>query len=106
MWNEQNFPPPSSASRAPQPAPRKPALGGTLGVIAIALGVGLVAGYMLDAHGHTCDQCGNKWWHLGAFNFNDQPAHTCSKCSAVQWWKNGVPLAVREAHDLFGPNHG
>jgi hypothetical protein len=106
--NDQNLPPsmPAHWPFAPAPAqPQKPRQGfSTLGVIAIAVGIGIVAGYVLDAHGHTCD-CGNKWWHLGALNVNNVPGHTCSRCGATQWWKNGVPDEVRQAHDLFGHNH-
>jgi hypothetical protein len=79
----------------PVPAP---ALGGTLGVIALAFGIGVVGAFMLDLHGHQCDQCGHKWRHLGVFNGGDEPAHTCGRCGTVQWWKNGVPQAIKDAH--------
>ena len=74
-------------------APSKPI--GTLGVIAIALGVGVIGAYVLDAHGHTCEACGKRWWHLGAFNLGDPKAHTCASCGTVQWWKNGTPHVFR-----------
>jgi hypothetical protein len=70
---------------------------GTIGVIAIALGIGVLGAYALDAHGHTCEACGKRWWHLGAFNLGDPTAHTCSSCGTVQWWKNGIPHVFRTA---------
>lgn len=89
--------------QAQRPRPRvasapAPALGGTLGVIALAFGIGVVGALMLDVHGHTCDSCGHRWRHLGAFNLGDKDAHTCGRCGAVQWWKNGVPQAIKDAH--------
>lgn len=68
--------------------PSRPTLGGTLGVIAIALGVGVLGAFVFDLHGHTCNTCGNRWRHLGAFNVGDETAHTCAGCGTVQWWKN------------------
>lgn len=64
-------------------------LGGTLGILAIAFGVGVLGAYALDLHGHTCEACGRRWRHLGAFNLGDLGAHTCSGCGTVQWWKSG-----------------
>jgi hypothetical protein len=78
-------------------APPSSPFGGTLGVIALALGIGVAAAFVLDAHGHRCEACGHKWWHLGAFNLGDEDAHRC-KCGVVQWWKNGVPQVIRDAH--------
>jgi hypothetical protein len=80
------------------PAPVPTALGGTLGVIALAFGIGVLGAYMLDMHSHTCDSCGRSWRHLGAFNGGDESAHTCARCGTVQWWKNGVPQAIKDAH--------
>lgn len=80
------------------PAPTKAAFGGTLGVIALAFGIGVVGAYMLDLHGHTCCRCGHKWRHLGAFNLGDESAHRCARCGTVQWWKNGVPQVIKDAH--------
>ncbi len=73
------------------------AFGGTLGVIALAFGVGMLGAYMLDLHGHTCEACGSKWRHFGAFSVGDPGAHACRKCGTVQWWKDGVPNVFREA---------
>lgn len=92
-------PHPHPAQLTPKPSPL---FGGTLGVIAIALGVGFVAAYTLDAHSHTCDSCGHKWWHLGAFNLGDVGAHRCDRCSAMQWWKGNVPDEFRHAHNAYG----
>jgi hypothetical protein len=74
------------------------AFGGTLGVIALAFGIGVFGAYALDLHGHTCEACGNRWWHLGAFNLGDEGSHTCARCGQVQWWKNGVPHVFRAGH--------
>ncbi len=60
----------------------------TLGVIAIAFGIGVLGAYMLDLHAHTCE-CGYRWRHFGAFNLGDSVAHTCRRCGVVQWWKDG-----------------
>jgi hypothetical protein len=76
-------------------APVSP-FGGTLGVIAIAFGIGVLGAYVLDLHAHTCDACGRKWRHLGAFNGGDPTAHTCT-CGMVQWWKDGAPHVFRSA---------
>jgi hypothetical protein len=67
----------------------KPVFGGPLGVIALAFGVGMLGAYMLDLHNHRCSSCGQKWWHLGAFNLGDLEAHRCRNCGTVQWWKSG-----------------
>lgn len=69
---------------------------GTLGVIAIAFGIGVLGAYALDLHSHTCCACGRKWRHLGAFNLGDPTAHTCT-CGTVQWWKDGIPHVFRTA---------
>ena len=74
-----------------------PSIGNMLGVIAIAVGVGVLGVYMFDLHSHTCEGCGNRWRHLGAFNVGDPDAHACGKCGTVQWWKDGVPHVFREA---------
>ncbi len=73
----------------------------TLGVIAIAFGIGVAGALVFDLHGHTCDSCGNRWKHLGAFNDGDLAAHTCSSCGTVQQWKDGVSQATKDAHAEF-----
>ena len=83
------------------PTPAPPSIGSMLGVIAIEVGVGVFGAYMLDMHSHTCEACGNRWRHLGAFNVGDPESHTCGKCGTVQWWKDGVPHVFRSA--LFQP---
>jgi len=97
--------PPNDPKQRRLPAPPTPkptsAFGGTLGVMAIALGIGIVGAYTLDLHSHECDGCGHRWFHLGAFNLGDKPAHTCGRCGAEQWWKRGVPPALRYAHDAY-----
>lgn len=75
--------------------------GGTLGALAIAVGVGVLGAYMLDLHGHTCEQCGRRWRHFGAFNFGDEQSHTCM-CGQVQWWKCGMPHVLRGSQ-FVGP---
>ncbi len=77
------------------PARSSGSFGGTLGVIAIAFGVGVLGAYMLDLHGHTCDRCGRRWRHFGAFNLGDEQSHTCPCCGQVQWWKCGAPHVLR-----------
>jgi hypothetical protein len=75
-----------------------------LGTIAIAVGVGMLGAYMLDLHSHTCEACGHRWRHLGAFNLGDPVAHTCSKCGTVQWWKDGAPHVFRDVLRQPPPN--
>jgi len=82
---------------APPPKQSGPSIGGVLGTLAIAVGVGVLGYYALDGHSHTCESCGNKWRHLGAFNVGDPGAHACSACGTVQWWKDGVPHVFRSA---------
>ena len=82
---------------APPPKQSGPSIGGVLGTLAIAVGVGVLGAYMLDLHSHTCEACGNRWRHLGAFNLGDPGAHACSACGTVQWWKDGVPHVFRSA---------
>ena len=79
-----------------EPVSQSPSLGNVLGTIALAVGVGLLGAYALDIHSHTCESCGTRWRHLGAFNVGDPGSHTCSKCGTVQWWKDGVPHVFRE----------
>ena len=81
----------------PASAPASPpaSIGTMLSVVAVALGVGVLGYYMLDGHAHTCESCGQRWRHLGAFNVGDPGAHTCGKCGTVQWWKDGVPHVFR-----------
>ena len=78
------------------PTPPPPSFGSMLGVIALAFGVGALGYYMFDGHAHTCEGCGTKWRHLGAFNVGDPAAHSCQKCGTVQWWKDGVPHVFRD----------
>lgn len=100
--------PPRTPNSQLTPTPTPPAqktgqaFGGPLGVIAIALGVGIIAGYTLDIHSHRCDRCSRKWWHFGMFNLGDESAHRCPNCGAVQWWKSSVPAELRQAHNAFG----
>jgi hypothetical protein len=70
-------------------APPQPTVFNTIGVIAVAFGVGVLGAYMLGLHSHTCVECGHRWRHLGAFNLGDLEAHTCGRCGTVQWWKSG-----------------
>lgn len=82
-----------------QPPPEAPPAGksiGVLGVLAIAVGAGVLGYYMLDGHTHTCEACGHRWRHLGAFNFGDPVAHTCKQCGTVQWWKDGFQQVFRD----------
>jgi len=80
---------------APPQAPPAKSIG-TLGVLAIAVGVGVLGYYMLDGHTHTCEVCGHRWRHLGAFNLGDPAAHTCKQCGTVQWWKDGRQHVFRD----------
>lgn len=96
---DNRFAPPKS--RLPAPPPPKQL--GTIGTIALLVGVGALGMYMLDLHGHTCDQCGYRWRHLGAFNLGDEESHTCSQCGGVQWWKNGVPHVLRGSQFIASP---
>jgi hypothetical protein len=75
-----------------------PGFGGTLGVIALAFGIGVLGAYALDLHSHTCESCGYKWRHLGAFNLGDAASHTCG---TVQWWKCGfMKSTTRDMHSM------
>jgi hypothetical protein len=79
-----------------------PGFGGTLGVIALAFGIGVLGAYALDLHSHTCDFCGYKWRHLGAFNLGDAASHTCGNCGTVQWWKCGfMKSTTRDMHSVI-----
>lgn len=93
---------------APRSAPQAPpsamgSFGSALGTVAIAIGVGVLGAYMLDMHAHTCDACGNRWRHLGAFNVGDSASHTCKSCGVVQWWKDGVPHVFRSSLQPVSP---
>ena len=79
-----------------EPTAPPPSIGSMLGVLAIAVGVGVLGAYMLDMHSHTCEACGTRWRHLGAFNVGDPGAHTCGKCGTVQWWKDGAAHVFRD----------
>jgi len=65
----------------------KQSWGQVLGVAVLVVGIGVASAYALDLHSHTCEACGRRWRHLGAFNIGDQDAHTCA-CGTVQWWKS------------------
>lgn len=95
-WRTDHTPPP-----AVEPSGT---LGSTLGTLAIAVGLGVLGAYMLDFHGHTCEACGHRWHHLGAFNLGDASSHTCSKCGTVQWYKDGaVHVHDPRPHDPRSP---
>jgi hypothetical protein len=71
---------------------------------AIVVGVLALGAYALDLHGHTCEACGSKWRHLGAFNLGDPATHACQQCGTVQWWKDGTPHVYRNALHSAPPN--
>lgn len=101
--NDQRAAPPAAPfgyRATPPPSP----FGGTLGVIAIAFGIGVLGAYALDLHSHAC-ACGHKWRHLGAFNFGDLDAHTCKNCGTTQWWKDGWhnPIGSKATDGAFRP---
>lgn len=96
---DQGFQWPSAPEGPPEPPTPKSPMVGTLKFVAFAFGVGILAAYAFDAHGHRCESCGHAWWHLGSFHVGDEPAHRCSKCGTMQWWKNGIPAEVRQAHE-------
>ena len=77
------------------PEPGKTSIADAIVGLAIAAGFVAVGAYMLDLHGHTCDRCGRRWRHFGAFNLGDEKSHTCSRCGDVQWWKCGTPPVLR-----------
>lgn len=81
---------------APSPSPPSSSIGSMLGVLAIAVGAVALGAYAFDMHSHTCEACGTRWRHLGAFNLGDPVAHACGTCGTVQWWKDGVPHVFRE----------
>jgi len=81
-----------SLSPLPPTPPRQGSFfGKVVGYGAAAIALGVLAALAWDFHGHTCDLCGAKWKHLGAWNVGDEEAHTCPKCGARQWWKDGAP---------------
>ena len=90
---------PTMPNDKPPQGPSQPF--GTLGTIALAFGVGVLAAYSLDIHSHSCE-CGNKWWHLGALKTGDLQAHRCRRCGETQWWKSDVPSALRKDTNPFG----
>lgn len=89
----------------PSPPPSGSSVGGTLGALAIAVGLGVLGAKMLDLHGHTCERCGRRWRHFGAFNLGDEPSHTCSRCGEIQWWKCGVPHVLRGSQFVESPSN-
>lgn len=92
----RHAPPPTRWRTFEAPAEPSPvSFGSTLGALAVAVGIGVLGVYMLDLHGHTCDKCGRRWRHFGAFNLGDEASHTCSSCGQVQWWKCGAPHVLR-----------
>jgi hypothetical protein len=94
---KQTVPPRPATARPAPPQSALGSFGSALGTVAIAIGVGVLGAYMLDLHTHTCDACGHRWRHLGAFNVGDANAHTCGNCGVVQWWKDGVPHVFRSS---------
>jgi len=88
-----------------RPPPSPYSLRGTLGSIVIVAGVVALGAYALDLHSHACESCGHRWRHLGAFNIGDERSHTCARCGQVQWWKDGVPQVVRNAHARLHATH-
>ena len=78
-----------------EPTVPPPSIGKMLGVLAIAVGVGVLGYYALDGHSHVCESCGHRWRHLGVFSLGDPGAHTC-KCGTVQWWKDGAAHVFRD----------
>ena len=88
--------PPWETPRASPPVAAPTKSIGTLGVLAIAAGVGVLGYFMLDGHSHVCEACGHRWRHLGAFNLGDARAHTCKKCGTTQWWKDGFQHVFRD----------
>lgn len=90
---------PSSQSTPPKST--KPM--GMFATIALLVGAGALGAYMLDLHGHTCDKCGQRWRHFGAFNLGDEDSHTCARCGQVQWWKCGAPHVLRGSQFVTAP---
>jgi len=78
---------------------------GTLSTLALLVGIGVLGAYMLDLHGHTCDRCGRRWRHFGAFNFGDTESHTCTRCGQVQWWKCGAPHVLQGSQYAVPPGY-
>jgi hypothetical protein len=72
--------------------------------MAIAVGVGVLGYYLLDGHAHTCESCGHRWRHLGAFNFGDPSAHSCAICGTVQFWKDGFKHVFPDPAQRFAPS--
>jgi len=93
--------------RPPPPPPRAAQktgfFGSPLGMLAIVVGAGVIGGYALDWHKHTCESCGRRWSHFGAFNLGDEESHTCSRCGEVQWWKCGARHVLRGAQYVDPP---
>jgi hypothetical protein len=75
-----------------------------LGALALVVGIGAVGGFLLDWHRHTCESCGRRWSHLGAFNLGDEDSHTCSRCGEVQWFKDGARHVLHESANVELPS--
>lgn len=101
MTSAQRYPFPVPPTGRPPQEPASPSLG-VFSSLAILVGVGVLGAYMLDLHSHTCEGCGKRWRHFGAFNFDDAQSHTCAHCGQVQWWKCGAPH-VRQGSQFVMP---
>lgn len=70
-----------------------------LALLAASVGAaGAAVAVVGEWHRHTCETCGHRWSHLGAFNVGNLAAHTCGRCGREQWWKDGVPDHIKVAH--------
>lgn len=94
MTSAQRYPSPGTPTGRP-PQGASPPSTGVFSSLAILVGVGVLGAYMLDLHAHTCEGCGKRWRHFGAFNFDDEESHTCTRCGQVQWWRGGAPHVRR-----------
>lgn len=74
------------------------------GKLAVTVGLGVLGYYLLDGHSHTCEACGKRWRHLGAFNFGEVPAHTCAVCGTVQFWKDGFKHVFPDSAQRTAPS--
>jgi hypothetical protein len=96
-----------SGVRMPPPPPRAAQKSGffssPLGALTLVVGAGVIGGYVLDWHKHTCESCGRRWSHLGVFNLGDEESHTCSRCGEVQWWKCGKRHVQHGSQHVVSP---